>query len=106
MTSKPKCLLVGGLVGMGFDATGRFLLTVSHSGRGVFAVETWERVARDAGVAYPENGTAQGIGPLAGSTIPVNERVGEVDIISMRSPDGRFELLGESSGITVREVRG
>lgn len=89
---------------MGFDPTGRFLLTVSHSGRGVFAVETWERVARDGELNYPENGVAQGIGPLAGDTIAVVERGDAVDTISICSPDGRFELLGESSGITIREV--
>jgi hypothetical protein len=55
--TQPKHLFVGGLVAMGFDATGQFLLTVSHSGRGVFAVGTWERVARDTELAYPDAGS-------------------------------------------------
>jgi hypothetical protein len=44
--SETKHLLVGGLVAMGFDNTGKYLLTVSHSGRGVFVTETWKPVAR------------------------------------------------------------
>jgi len=36
----PKYLFVGGLVAMGFDPSGKFLLTITHSGRGVFATET------------------------------------------------------------------
>ena len=31
----PRHLFVGGLVAMGFDSAGKYLLTISHSGRGV-----------------------------------------------------------------------
>jgi len=86
---------------MGFDATGRFLLTVSHSGRGVFEVGTWERVARDTKLAYPDAGKAIGIGPIAGETIKVLELDDTQERIRMRSPDGRFELRGESDGIVI-----
>ena len=51
--NKPKYLLVGGLVAMGFDRSGQFLFTVTHSGRGVFSVGDWQRVARDHALAYP-----------------------------------------------------
>ena len=36
-----KYLSVGGLVAMGLDETGNYLLTVTHSGRGVFDTRTW-----------------------------------------------------------------
>jgi hypothetical protein len=42
----PKHLFIGGLVAADFDSTGAYLLTVSHSGRGVFSTDSWERVAR------------------------------------------------------------
>ena len=96
-----KHLLVGGLVAMGFDATGKYLLTVTHSGRGVFSTETWERVARDTALAYPTDGKAVGIGPIDGQVIGVEERDERRDRIEMRSPDGRFHLVGEPDGITV-----
>jgi hypothetical protein len=98
---KPKYLLIGGLVAMGFDASGKFLLTVSHSGRGVFSADTWQRVARDPGLAYPENGKAIGIGPILGQTVSVQSRDEKQQRIEIKSPDGRFQLLGESDGITI-----
>src|SRR5438552_1218638 len=99
--NKPSHLLVGGLVAMGFDATGKFLLTVSHSGCGVFATDSWERVARDTKINYPVAGKAAGIGPLAGQMIEVKERAETRDRIEMESPDGEHRLIGESDGITV-----
>jgi hypothetical protein len=95
-------ILVGGLVAMGFDASGKYLLTVSHSGRGVFSTGSWERVARDSTVLYPSNASIQGIGPLAGANVDVLERDERTEQIVLRSLDGRFELFGESDGITVR----
>ena len=102
----PKHLFVGGLVAMGFDPSGKFLLTVTHSGRGVFSTETWERVARDPTLAYPDAGKAVGIGPLDGQVIDVQERSERRDQIDMQSPDGRFRLLGKSEGITISEQNG
>jgi hypothetical protein len=102
----PKHLFVGGLVAMGFDPSGKFLLTVTHSGRGVFATETWERVARDPTLAYSDAGKAVGIGPIDGQVIDVQERDERRDQIDMQSPDGRFRLLGESEGITICEQGG
>ncbi len=96
-----KYLLVGGLVAMGFDDTGKYLLTVTHSGRGVFASDTWERVARDGETAYPEGGKAIGIGPIEGKTIPVLERDETNEQIHLTSPDGKYHLLGESDGVTI-----
>ena len=102
--SQPKILFVGGLVAMGFDATGQFLLTVTHSGRGLFSVGSWQRVARDTNRAYPENGKAMGIGPIQGQTIPVAERDENGGQMNLVSPDGKFHLLGESDGITITEM--
>jgi hypothetical protein len=96
-----KHLFVGGLVAMGFDATGKYLLTVSHSGRGVFSTDTWERVARDATVAYPADGRSVGIGPIDGQLIGVVERDESRERIEIQSPDGRHRLVGESDGVTV-----
>jgi hypothetical protein len=97
----PKHLFVGGLVAMGFDVTGKYLLTVTHSGRGAFSTETWERVARDTALAYPADGKAAGIGPIDGQMILVEERHERRDRIEMQSPDGSFRLVGDSDGITV-----
>ncbi len=91
---------------MGFDPTGLYLLTVSHSGRGLFAAGTWERVARDAGIVYPGNGNAVGIGPIQGQLVEVLERDDQREQIAMISPDGRFHLLGTSEGITITEPDG
>ena len=104
--SYPKHLFVGGLVAMGFDPSGRFLLAVTHSGRGVFAVGTWERVARDPKLAYPDGGRAIGIGPIDGQVVEVQERDERRDQILMQSPDGKYHLLGESDGITISEQSG
>ena len=88
---------------MGFDSSGEFLLTVTHSGRGVFAVGSWERVARDATLAYPDCGRAVGIGPIAGQIIEVQERDEHRNRITMLSPDRTLLLIGESDGITISE---
>jgi len=39
--------MMGGLIAIGIDSTNRFLLAVSHSGRGLFDLESGERIARD-----------------------------------------------------------
>ena len=89
---------------MGFDKTGKFLLTVSHSGRGVYATETWERIARNQELAFPKNGLAEGIGPLEGQVIAVDHRDQNKERIEMDSPDGLYKLLGESDGITITKI--
>jgi hypothetical protein len=99
--NQTKYLFVGGLVAMGFDSTDRFLLTVSHSGRGVFATETWERVAYEPELAFPEAGKAVGIGPIQGQVINVLERDETCEQILMDSPGGYFHLLGSPDGVRV-----
>jgi hypothetical protein len=101
MSSQPKHLVIGGLVAMGLDVTGKFLLTVSHSGCGVFLTETWERVARNTLPFYPAEGMVLGIGPLAGQLVEVVERDEKRNRIELDSPDGTAHFVGESDGITI-----
>lgn len=49
---EPAFLNIGGLVAIGFDQSGNYLLTVSHSGRGVFDRYPWNRVASTAMSRY------------------------------------------------------
>jgi hypothetical protein len=86
---------------MGFDPTGEYLLTISHSGRGVFSTRTWERVARDPASAYPEEGPVFGIGPIAGVSVAVTEMNYHTEEISLTSPDGSLSLEYDSGTITV-----
>jgi hypothetical protein len=97
-------LAIGGLVAAGFDASGAYLLTVTHSGRGVFSTGTWERVARDYTIVYPESGASVGIGPIGGQTIHVTEMDFQKGAMRLTSSDSRITLDCESSGIAV-EVR-
>jgi hypothetical protein len=94
-------LIVGGLVAAGFDPSGQYLLTVSHSGRGVFCTRAWQRIARDYALAYPENGTAIGIGPIEGQAIAITELDYETETLQYQSPDGRIKLRYESGTIFV-----
>jgi hypothetical protein len=68
-------IAVGGLTEVGFGQPARFLLIVSHQGRGVVDCVSGVRVARD-----PDEGpgwfdesvpAAEGIGPLSGQRVPV-----------------------------------
>ena len=94
-------LLVGGLVAAGFDRTGDWLLAISHSGRGVFSTRTWERVARDSELAYPEEGKGIGIGPIEGQLINVTGIDYDSGELELTSPDGRWHLEYESGTISV-----
>ena len=106
MATQSKHLLVGGLVAIGFDSSGEYLMVVSHSGRGVFAVGTWERVARDERTLYPTEGAIEGVGPLAGMKVAVDQRDQLRERVVLRSPDGRYEVVGESDGITIKSLAG
>ena len=86
---------------MGFDATAEYLLVISHAGRGLFSTTTWQRVARDTALAYPENGYGVGIGPIDGVRVPVTEMDFDTEIVSLKSPDGTISVEYESGAITV-----
>ena len=98
---KHKFIHIGGLVAVGFDKTGKYILAVSHSGRGIYELSTWQRVARDASLAYPVNRTAIGIGPIDGQVISVEQRDETRDTFRLATPDNCHSLLVESDGITV-----
>jgi hypothetical protein len=98
-----KSLFVGGLVAAGFDASGGHLLTVSHAGRGVFAVGSWERVARDTEVSYPEGGRAIGIGPMEGMMVPIFELNYDTGQVHFSSPDGQYRFEYEDGTIAILE---
>jgi hypothetical protein len=95
-----KYLFIGGLVAVGFDATGDYLLAISHSGRGVYSVKSWERIARDVQPAYPIGGYGDGIGPIAGQAVPVSNLDSDHPIC-INAPDGCFELRCTSDAIEI-----
>ena len=99
-----KHLCIGGLVAAGLDPTGAYLLTISHAGRGVFSTKSWERVARDPQLAYPEGGRGIGIGPIDGVSIPVNEIDYETENLTFSSPDGKLRFEYEEGTLTISEV--
>ncbi len=101
-----RYLHIGGLVAVGFDASGSYLLAITHSGRGVFSTRTWERVARNTELAYPVGGAGVGIGPIDGQPIPVTEMNYDTGNMRVVGPGGRFVLECESSGIAVVEADG
>lgn len=72
---KNGALHIGGVCAVGFSADGKWLLVMSHSGRGVFDCETLQRVARDDSESHGlfDKATEEvpGIGPLDGVRIPV-----------------------------------
>jgi hypothetical protein len=86
---------------MGFDPSGEYLLTISHSGRGVFSTQTWEQVARDLSLAYPEDGHGIGIGPIDGISVPVTEMNYGTENLSLTSPDGSLSLEYDNGTIFV-----
>ena len=100
-----KNLHIGGLIAAGFDPSGVYLLTVSHDGRGVFDLRSWDRVARDSSLAYPENGTAIGIGPIEGMRISVTEMNYETGDLRFTSPDGKYTFEYESGHVYVSNTQ-
>jgi hypothetical protein len=100
-SSMTKHLFIGGLVAAGCDPACAYMLTVSHSGRGVFSTTSWERVARDSQLAYPEGGRAIGIGPINGISIPVSEIDYKTGHLSFPSPDGKLRFEYEEGTLTI-----
>jgi len=90
---------------MGFDKTGRYLLTISHKGSGVFDSANWKRVARDDAKAYPVKGIAIGIGPIDGQRIAVTEIDYDTGVLELQCPTGGFDLSYQSGMITVKSAR-
>ena len=97
-------LHVGGVVAIGFDPTEEFILVISHSGRGVFSTQSWERVARDYELAYPENGLGTGIGPLEGLRIQMTEKDYSTDELSLYNSNGSILLKYSEGTVAVFEA--
>ena len=87
-----KNIFVGGLVAIGFDESGEHMLTVSHSGRGVYSTRTWDRLARDNEVVYPEEGMVHGIGPVESKIISVAEEY-EGSELKVETPNQSHKLV-------------
>lgn len=96
-----RFLMVGGLVAAGFDSTGKYLLTVSHSGRGLFRVTDWEKVARDLEIIYPENDQIKGIGPISGELVRIVQKDYETETFRLVAPDSSFTLYCTSYEIEI-----
>lgn len=94
-------LTIAGLVAAGFDKSGKYLLTVSHSGRGLYCTKSWQRLARDYNLAYPCEGKVLGIGPIEGESTAVTELDYDKGRFQVSSQDGRLQLHCESDGIRV-----
>jgi hypothetical protein len=86
---------------MGFDQTGRYLLAISHNGRGLFDSATWKRVARNDAKAYPIQGIGIGIGPVEGERIKVAEIDYDTGVLELEWPTGGLNLRYQSGMITV-----
>lgn len=97
----PHYLNIGGLVAIGFDSTGNYMLTISHSGRGVYRIGTWERLARDIELAYPEAGFGVGIGPIADLKMPVTEINYDTGVLELPTPDNKFYIHYSEGTVTI-----
>jgi hypothetical protein len=98
-----RFLHIGGLVAVGFDQSGEYLLTISHSGRGVFSTKTWERLAREPELRYPEDGLGIGIGPIDGEMIPIIEIDHTSGTLEAVSRDGQFLLNYEDGALRIKD---
>ena len=95
-------LHIGGLFAIGFDELCKYMITVSHSGRGVYEVEGWNKVARDLTVVYPMNGEIRGIGPLENIIIKVQGKDCDADKLSGKSPDGKYIFEYDDGILAIR----
>lgn len=95
-----KHLHLDGLLAAGVDPTSTYLIAVTPSGRSLYHIIGWERVASDATPVNPEDGCVPGIGPLAGIAIPVAPIDPQSGVLEFLASDGtRFHY---QSGILTR----
>ena len=113
---------VGGTTCVGFSADGVHLMSVSHSGRGVFHIASGKRVARDNEDfgSWHRDVEVDGIGPLKGQVVPVFgifsdipqqilDELRDFDLTShitafkgaALSPDNQFLAIGYSDEIQI-----
>ncbi len=98
-------IITGGLVGLAINSEEKYLLVVTHSGRGVYDLNSGDRIARDYEVIYPNNSKIDGIPPFSQKSIQLNEYDFENDLV-FHSPSGKLKITGESDNITVEVKTG
>ncbi|MBN1499383.1 MAG: hypothetical protein JW982_04480 [Spirochaetes bacterium] len=89
---------IGGLVAIGFDSNEKYLLLVTHTGRGLFEIESMNRIARDYEVIYPNNSKIEGIGILQEKII----KVYEFDFnnkLEVYTKSNKYKFVAESDSI-------
>ena len=64
---------------------------------------TWQCVARDLTVVYPDAGCAIGISPIAGEKIPIKELNDDTGELRFNSQGGDVSLFYESGTLTVTQ---
>lgn len=101
----PHYLNIGGLVAIGFDPTGEYMLTITHSGRGVYRIGTWERLTRDIELAYPEDGIGVGIGPIVDQKTPINELNYDTGVLELATPDRKYNIHYAEGTVTIETAK-
>src|SRR2546430_4506708 len=100
---KVAYVAVGGLTEVGFGRNPRFLLILSHQGRGVVDCVNGVRAARDSreGPGWFDESVpaADGIGPLAGECVPVAGLAG--GSLPHATADGWRVSVGANGGVVV-----
>lgn len=113
---------MGGTTDVGFSPDSKNLLIITHSGRGLYDVNNLELITRNEDVSFSwhRDFKADGIGPCAEITIPINgiyseipkevkDEISDFDTDSFItelkaaaiSPDGEFLVLGYSSDFQI-----
>ena len=70
----------------------------------MFAVESWERVARDVNPSYPVDGQVPGIGPIASQLVAVTEKNHQTDELLLVSPGAQFRLAYQEGVLTIASI--
>jgi hypothetical protein len=68
-----KRIIAGGVTAVGIDPSSKYLVVVSHSGRGIFRLSDGSRVARDKEIfgKWYHGAECDGFGPLHGVKVPI-----------------------------------
>jgi hypothetical protein len=96
-------LNIGGLIALGFTSDMKYMVAVSHSGTGLYQVDSWERVSRSSEMNYPENGYVSGIGILNGVKIAVVEKDYETECLMGISPNQAYKFEYDDGLLTIQK---
>ncbi|MBN1500582.1 MAG: hypothetical protein JW982_10515 [Spirochaetes bacterium] len=94
---------IGGLVAIGFDSNEKYLLLITHSGRGLFEIKTMNKIARDYEVMYPNNSEIKGIGILQEEIIKVYEFEFN-NKLEIYTKSNKYKFVAESDSIECFKV--